>query len=103
MAQFGLQLGIELYAQAVSGSPAHVTRRLYVIDLDHQHELVRNTDLARHFQACADRRQMSYAAVEAADAVEHDGPHFQRAVALNLSSLLHDTLRRYRHSCSRFD
>src|SRR5450830_1425154 len=62
---------------------------LEVIGVDHQHELVRNADLARHFQAGADRRQIAHAAVDAGGAVEANAPRFQRAVAQHFAFLVH--------------
>src|SRR5579864_9301029 len=67
-----------------------MTRRPDVIDFDHQNEIVRDPDLARHFQASADRRHIPYTAVQAAVAVERNGACFQRPVTLGFASLVHD-------------
>src|SRR5476651_1223404 len=67
-----------------------MARLLEVIDLDHQYEVVRNADLARHFQQGAGRRQVAHAAVDAAGAVEGDTSRFQRAVTRGFALLIHD-------------
>src|SRR6185437_3476970 len=91
-------LRVELHAQARGGTPDHVARRLDVIDLDHQHEFVRNADLARNFQASTDRRQVAHPAIENRSPVDCDAAGLQRAMTLGLASLVHEILRRAQRS-----
>ena len=56
---------------------------------DDQHEIVRDTDLARHLQAGADRRHITHAAVDAGSTIEGDVPAFsaRKRCVFRLSSI----------------
>ena len=100
--------GAKLDAQSRRGAPDHAARLLDVIALDHQHEVVWNADLARHFQARAGGGNVAHTAVEAASAVERDGARLEGAVArtpasvcfvsLFFASFFHGPLRPHRQT-----
>ncbi len=71
--------GVELHAHASRGPPDHVAGLAQMIDIDLQHEPLRNTDRAGDFEAGTRRRQVAHAAVNRAGAVEGDAAGFEYA------------------------
>ena len=76
-----------------------MARQLHIIEVDPQHEVVRNTDHARHLQAGAHGRQIFHEAVddpievEAHIGAEHDAARILRAVSRTALASLYETIR----------
>jgi len=83
----------KFHSQARVRTPDDVARLFELVVADHENEIVRNTDLAAHFETGTYPRHIPYAAIDTAGPVKADTAGLEGAPALGFSSFFHCCLR----------